>query len=441
MAFVPRHDALSWGRIVRTPQLVASPRFREDLFGLIAACPRDTVLPVGMRRSYGDSVLNSQGGTIEMTRIDRFMALDLATGTLQAEAGVTLSEIMRRVVPFGFFVPVTPGTRFITLGGAIANDIHGKNHHRAGTFGRHVSRLNLLRTDGTRVEIGPECNSDLFAATVGGLGLTGIIEWVEIKLQAIKSSQLEIEIVPFDSLTQFWEVAVSSNATHEHTVAWIDCAAKGRRLGRGIFSRGNWSDQGGLAIHDDHRRVRVPIDLPVHLLNHFNVRLFNYLYYLRQARKICKHRQHYASFFHPLDSIADWNRLYGRHGFWQYQCVVPISTMRDAIPALLAEIARSDQGSFLAVLKSFGDVASPGLLSFPMEGATLALDFANRGDPTMRLLSRLDLIVQEAGGRLYAAKDGRIPKDKWAAGYPNLHRFMAHVDPAIASDFWRRVSP
>jgi FAD/FMN-containing dehydrogenase len=185
----------------------------------------------------------------------------------------------------------------------------------------------------------------------------------------------------------------------------------------------------------------VPVDAPAHLLNRFNIRLFNRLYYSRQARKSGKHRQHYASFFHPLDSIADWNRLYGRHGFWQYQCVVPISTMKDAIAALLAEIARSGQGSFLAVLKFFGDIASPGLLSFPMEGATLALDFPNRGDPTMRLLSRLDTIVQEAGGRLYAAKDGRIPKHMWAAGYPNLHGFIAHVDPVIASDFWRRVSP
>jgi len=441
MAFVRRHDALSWGRIVRTPQLVASPRFREDLFAVIAARPGDAVLPVGMRRSYGDCVMNSRGGIIEMTGIDRFMTLDLAAGTLQAEAGMTLSEIMRRVVPFGFFVPVTPGTRFITLGGAIANDVHGKNHHRAGTFGCHVNRLSLLRTDGTRGEIGPECNSDLFAATVGGLGLTGIIEWVEIKLQPIKSSQLEVEIVPLDNLTQFWELAAASNATHEHTVAWIDCAAEGRRLGRGIFSRGNWSSQGGLAVHDDHQRVRVAIDAPAHLLNRFSIRLFNRLYYSRQARKSCKQRQHYASFFHPLDSIADWNRLYGRHGFWQYQCVMPPSTMKDAIAALLAEIASSGQGSFLAVLKSFGDVASPGLLSFPMEGATLALDFPNRGDRTLRLLSRLDVIVQEAGGRLYAAKDGRIPKNMWVAGYPNLHRFMAHIDPAIASDFWRRVSP
>jgi L-gulonolactone oxidase len=441
MSYVLRNDALSWGRLVRTPQRVATPRFREDLTRLIAARPGGTVLPVGLRRSYGDSVLNTEGGLVEMAGLDRFIAIDLSAGKLRAEAGVTLSDIMARIVPHGFFVPVTPGTRFVTLGGAIANDIHGKNHHRAGTFGRHVIRLGLMQSDGSRLEIGPESNNDLFAATVGGLGLTGIIEWAEIKLQPILSSQLDVETISFEGLSEFWQLAEASSATHEHTVAWIDCTAKGRRSGRGIFSRGNWSSEGGLMVHDDRRRLHVPFEAPSQLLSSLTVSLFNRFYDAAQKRKAGAQRQHYAPFFHPLDSIGNWNRLYGRSGFWQYQCVVPPPTMRDAIASLLREIVRSGQGSFLAVLKTFGDVASPGLLSFPEQGATLALDCPNRGETTLRLFSRLDAIVREAKGRLYAAKDGRIPKDMWAAGYPNLARFMTNVDPAFASDFWRRVMP
>ncbi len=443
MTYMLRPDVLSWGRVVRVPQQLAAPRFKEDLPRMIKARPRATILPVGLRRSYGDSVLNSEGCVIDMTGLDRFMALDWAAGVLQAEAGVTLGEILRRIVPHGYFVPVTPGTRNVTLGGAIANDVHGKNHHLAGTFGRHVLRLGLLRTDGSRYVIGPQDNDELFAATVGGLGLTGVIEWAEIKLQPIRSSQLDVEIIPYDDLSEFWHLAEASRASHEHTVAWIDCTARGRRTGRGIFSRSNWSSEAGLVVHDEAARKRAHFDAPSQLLNHITIGLFNRLYYAAQKRKAGMSGQpvHYSGVFHPLDSIADWNRLYGRRGFWQYQCVVPPSTMKEAIAALLREISGSGQGSFLAVLKTFGDVPSPGLLSFPMEGATLALDFPNRGEQTLQLFSRLDAIVREAKGRLYAAKDGRIPKEMWAAGYPGLSRFVEHIDPAIASDFWRRVAP
>jgi FAD/FMN-containing dehydrogenase len=438
--YLPRNDFLSWGRVARAPQRVAFPRFRKDLTKLVTRPPGKSVLAVGLRRSYGDSVMNSEGGLIATVGLDRFIALDADACVLRAEAGVTLSEIMRLIVPRGLFVPVTPGTRFVTLGGAVANDVHGKNHHQAGTFGRHVSRLGLLRSDGSRIEIGPNSRRDLFEATVGGLGLTGLIEWVEIKLQPIPSSQLEVEIVPYGSLAEFWQLADDSIATHEHTVAWIDCAATGSRSGRGIFSRANWSPQGGFRAHVDRRAISFPVDAPESLLNSQTVGLFNRLHYAMQRRKAGTSQQHYASFFHPLDSIGNWNRLYGRRGFWQYQCVVPLATMKDAITALLAEVARSSQRSFLAVLKTCGDVRSPGLLSFPLAGATLALDFPNRGDSTQTLLARLDAIVREAEGRLYAAKDGRIPKQMWSGGYPNLDRFTTYVDPAFKSDFWRRVA-
>jgi FAD/FMN-containing dehydrogenase len=441
MSYVLRNDALSWGRVARTPQSVASPRFRQDLNALFAERPGASILPVGLQRSYGDSALNSDGGLISMVGLNRFIALDLVAKQLRAEAGVTLSDLLKVIVPHGLFVPVTPGTRFVTLGGAIANDIHGKNHHHAGTIGRYVTKIGLLRGDGSRLEIGPDINNDLFAATIGGLGLTGIIEWAELTLASIESSQLDVQIVPYGNLSEFWELAAESNEIHEHTVAWIDYTAKGRRFGRGIFSRANWSREGGLVAHDDYQRLAVPIEVPSGLLNGITINLFNRLYYASQKRKAGAQRLHYAPFFYPLDSIADWNRLYGRRGFWQYQCVVPRQTMKDGIEAIMNEITRSGQGTFLGVLKTFGNLQSPGLLSFPMEGATLALDFQNCGEPTLKLFSRLDTIVRDANGRLYAAKDGRIPKDMWLAGYPNLERFVPHIDPAIASDFWRRVAP
>jgi FAD/FMN-containing dehydrogenase len=408
---------------------------------MLCASPPGSVLPIGLQRSYGDSALNSGGGLISMAGLDRFISLDLETGTLKAEAGLALGEIMRRVVPRGFFLPVTPGTRLVTLGGAIANDVHGKNHHRTGTFGRHVSSFKLLRHDGSQILSPAENGNGLFEATIGGLGLTGLIEWAEIKLEPVGSSFLDAEILPYGGLSEFWDIAEASITTHEHTVAWFDCTARGPRAGRGIFSRANWSIDGERIPHSDRRRLRVPVDAPAGLLNPLTVKLFNRFYYAVQKRKAGAVRLHYSQFFHPLDAIANWNRLYGRHGFWQYQCIVPPSTMKDAIAALLDEIASSGQASFLAVLKTCGPLPSPGMLSFPMEGATLALDFPNRGAVTDKLFSRLDAIVVEAKGRLYPAKDGRIPKAAWARGYPNVGRFVSHIDQRFSSDFWRRVAP
>ncbi len=441
MTFYPRDDVLSWGRITRRKQRVAFPRFRQNLRELLANQGSGTVLPVGLHRSYGDSVLNSEGRIISMAGIDRFMALNTATGILRAEAGVTLGEIMRRVVSLGFFLPVTPGTRSVTVGGAIANDVHGKNHHRAGTFGRHVLSFGLLRHRGESVTATAENSDGLFGATIGGLGLTGIIEWAEINLQPIKSSFLDVDIIPYGSLSEFWDIADASNGTHEHTVGWIDCTTTRGRSGRGIFSRANWSYEGGLVVHDDDKRVDIPFDAPNGFLNRLTVSVFSQLYHAAQTRKAGSLRQHYSRFFHPLDGIANWNRLYGRKGFWQYQCVIPKQWMKEAIAELLGAIIESGQASFLTVLKTFGGLASPGFLSFPMEGATLALDFRNRGEGTLALFERLDAIVREAKGRLYAAKDGRIPKDMWTTGYPELERYLPYADPSFSSDFWRRVQP
>jgi FAD/FMN-containing dehydrogenase len=442
MGFELRADVTSWGRTVRRPQRIAHPAFRDEIGALIggrsggASC-----LAVGLRRSYGDSCLNSDGVLIETTRLDRLMSFDPASGILRAEAGASLAGILALAVPHGFFLPTTPGTRFVTLGGAVANDVHGKNHHLAGTFGRHVRAIGLLRGDGERVVLSPSERPELFAATIGGLGLTGIMEWVEIGLVRTPGAWLDVETLPFPSLDGFWDLARASVRTHEHTVAWIDCVASGAALGRGIFSRANWRAGADRAVHDERGWRRVPFDAPSALLNAWTIGALNAAYFRLQKRKASIRAEHYARFFYPLDAIADWNRLYGRPGLHQYQCVIPVPAQQDAVRALLREIVAAGEASFLAVLKTFGGLPSPGLLSFPREGATLALDFPNRGRSTLALMERLDAIVRDACGALYPAKDGRMSAVMFRSSYPNWERFGSFVDPAFGSDFWRRIKP
>jgi FAD/FMN-containing dehydrogenase len=434
LSFEKRHDRPAWGRVQRPAQEVATPRFRDEV-ERFATADREPRLAVGLRRSYGDVCLSSLGRVLDMAGLDRFISFDAATGLLRAEAGISLSQILRFAVPRGFFLPVTPGTRFVTLGGAIANDVHGKNHHRAGTFGCHVTRIGLVRSGRGLLEIGPE-DGELFAATVGGLGLTGVILWAEIRLTPIASATIDGEALPFGSLDDFLRLARESEASHEFTVAWVDCS---RREGEvaGVFFRGDWSREGGLRTHED-RGPGVPFDAPAKLLNPLTLAAFNRAYRALHGGAPKRFRKHYQSFFYPLDGIGGWNRLYGRAGFFQYQCVVPYAEA-GAIAALVRRIARSGQGSFLSVLKTFGERPSPGLLSFPRPGVTLALDLPNRGEETLALLHDLDGTVREAGGRLYPAKDGRMPPQMFRAGYPQLDRFLPQIDPSMQSDFARRV--
>jgi FAD/FMN-containing dehydrogenase len=435
--FVVRNDILSWGRVTRQPQRIAKPRFADELSDILAAREGESRLAVGLRRSYGDSCLNSAGGLIEMSGLDRVIAFDPSTGVLRAESGITFSEILRFVVPKGWFLPTTPGTRLVTVGGAIANDVHGKNHHRAGAFGRHVRSLGLVRSDRGKLVVTAEGDSALFASTIGGLGLTGIIEWAEFQLVRIGSAFLEVETIPYDNLDVFWALADESVARFEHTVAWIDCLSQGAERGRGIFSRANWAEDGLYEPHDERTWKRVPFDAPEFALNSLTIGAFNKLYFRANKARAGRSRQHYASFFYPLDAIHDWNRLYGRRGMLQYQCVVPRRRERDAIANLLDVIGSSGQASFLAVIKTFGDLDSPGLLSFPRAGATLALDFPYRGDATLALMSHLDAIVAEAGGALYPAKDGRMSGEMFRRSFPRWEGMSK--DPGADSDFWRRV--
>ncbi len=396
------------------------------------------LIPFGNGRSYGDVCLND-GGALLLTRgLDRFIVFNPANGVLRAEAGVLLSEILALTVPQGWFLSVTPGTQFVTLGGAVANDVHGKNHHVAGSFGSHVRAFELLRSDSERLTCTPKQNIEWFQATVGGLGLTGLITWVEIQLQRIANPWIVAENRRFASLDEFLALNDDYEARYPYIVSWIDCAARGRALGRGIYMAGMHAPPGLMKPPPAERRaLTVPFAPPISLINNLSVRGFNWLYYHlpRPARGLIP----YQPFFYPLDNLLEWNRLYGRRGFFQYQCVIPPLDAREALREILARIAASGQGSMLAVLKRFGERTSGGLLSFPRPGITLALDFPNRGQKTLALLERLDEVTRQAGGAVYPAKDARMSGDSFRQYYPQWEVFSRSIDPRFSSSFWRRV--
>ncbi len=440
-AFAPDKSITAWGRVHRLEHRVARPSFRDELPVLIGENQQngDSLLAIGLGRSYGDSGLNGDGSLIDMSGLDRLIAFDPLTGLLQAEAGMSLAQVLEFSVPRGYFLPVTPGTRFVTLGGAIANDVHGKNHRRNGTFGRWVREIELLRTDGTVHVIDADDANGLFAATVGGLGLTGIITRVVLQLQPVCSAYVDQVLISFGGLADFFTLSERHAADSEYAVAWVDCLASGGRLGRGIFTRANHSAEGSLEVRSNRQGPSFPVDLPQFALNRFSVSAFNALYYAAGRTKAGNKHLPYGAFFHPLDAIGDWNRMYGKAGMYQYQSVVPPETAEAATSEMLQRIAKAGAGSFLVVLKTFGDLASPGLLSFPKAGTSLALDFPNRGPETLRLLDELDAIVKQAGGRLYPAKDGRLPAAMFREGYPRVDRFVPHLDPGLSSSFWRRM--
>lgn len=425
----------SWGRLSMEDHVVValSDRGQINAYFNNSAEPG---LAYGMGRSYGDVCLNPGGMLLCTTGLDHFIAFDDRTGRLVCEAGVLLRDIQRLVVPRGWILPVTPGTQLVTVGGAIANDVHGKNHHVLGSFGDHVQRLTIIRSDGEVIDCGPNDRSDWFAATVGGLGLTGIVTQAEIQLRRVACPWLNTETIPYADLDEFFRLADDSEAEWEHTVSWIDCIAGGG--GRGLFMRGNPTRAGERSI-PLARKLTMPFVPPVSVVNRLSLRPFNTVYYHLKKRRAGKAIAYYETFFYPLDNLLEWNRMYGPKGFFQYQCVVPRAVGRDAVQAMLKEIARSGDGSFLAVLKTFGNRQPVGMMSFPQPGVTLALDFPNRGERTHKLFERLDAIVREAKGRLYPAKDVRMPKELFEAGYPRLAEFIQYRDPGISSGLSRRL--
>ena len=423
----------SWGKIkhIDLPKVPFSPSVFTSSGDHLA---------IGNLRSYGDSCLIDPGTAISMLNYDFFLEWDSQSGRLRACGGVLLDDILQRCVPDGWFLPVTPGTKFVTLGGAIANDIHGKNHHKVGNFGHFVLELELLRSDGEVVKCSPDHNSSLFYATIGGLGLTGIILHACIQMIPIRSSMMDVEIIRFNGLREFILLNSASSA-YEYSVAWLDCVtqSQGRAQARGHYIRGRHSPSKGVLVpHSVDKNWNVPFEFPDFALNRWTVGLFNMMYYHRQFLKERAIVQHYDPFFYPLDRVLNWNRIYGKRGLYQYQCVIPI-VHYEVLQQMLDCIAASGQASFLSVLKTFGSTISLGMLSFPTEGITLCLDFANRGQSTLALFDRLDEFVRQVGGRLYPAKDGRMSSLDFKAGYPQWQSFLQYKDPGINSSFWKRV--
>ena len=420
----------SWGRVSKQQQ-------REYILTAAdAAFPHDqSLLTYGLGRSYGDSCLNSNGVQLTTRQLDHFIDFDRNTGILVAQAGVTLAQIIELTLPHGWFPMVSPGTKLVTLGGAIANDVHGKNHHRVGSFGCHVLELTLRRSEGATLRCSPNENSELFAATIGGLGLTGLITQATIRLRQVSGPLIDQELIRFGHVDEFFSLVAESDRRFEYTVAWIDGLARAASLGRGIFMRANHSIQPA-EINARHTKFGIPVELPALLLNPATIGAFNNLYYWGRASKT-KRRVSYEPFFYPLDAINRWNLLYGKRGLVQFQCVVP---QRQAIEELLVLTSRSRRASFLAVLKQFGAITSPGLLSFARAGFTLCMDFPYEQAATRELFSELEKVVLAAGGAIYPAKDHMMSGASFRAFYPHLERFKRSIDGRFASDFWRRVN-
>lgn len=432
----------SWGNHPPFSQTAHECLWRDDVAEKLAAISADygTTLPYGSGRSYGDSCLAQSDHVLHLRTLDRFIASDWENGVLVAEAGVTLGEVLNLAIPRGWFLPVTPGTKFVTLGGAVANDVHGKNHHVQGTFGRHVRRFELLRSDQDALVCSPEENSELFAATIGGLGLTGIILWVEIQLTPILSSRLDSTVQRFGNLAEFFALSLEYDQKNEFSVSWIDCTAKGSQVGRGVYTTGNFASEGSLQV-ESGRRLTVPLTPPFSLINNLSLRALNGILWRKQPSGKRHVRVGYEPFFYPLDGLLHWNRLYGQKGFQQYQCLIPGFGDQAKAPlhALLNTVAVSGTGSFLAVLKTCADIPSPGLMSFPRAGVTLALDFPQTDLLASQLFPRLDSIVRESGGRLYPAKDAHMSGEDFRRSYPAWSRIEALRDPALLSRFWKRV--
>ncbi len=397
-----------WGRFPRCECAVARPRSEEDLRSLVS---RGSLIARGNGRAYGDSAL-SRFNTVEMNAFNRMLAFDAQTGQLTVEAGALLADVISVFLPRGWFPAVTPGTKFVTIGGMVAADVHGKNHHKDGSFGAFVDWLDVMGPDGVVRRCSARDNADLFEWTIGSMGLNGVILRVAFRLRPVETSWIRQTTMAAANLDLTVD-AFESHKTATYSVAWIDCLASGTNLGRSLVMLGEHATRDELP--DDRRsnpfktaakRVRsVPMDAPSGLLNRISIRTFNALYYWKGRRKPATQLVDWDSYFYPLDAILNWNRIYGRKGFAQFQCVLPLETSKTGLIALLEATSRAGAGSFLAVLKRLGPQESR--FSFPMKGYTLALDFpVNR--QTLTLMNRLDAITLDYGGRFYLAKDSRM---------------------------------
>jgi decaprenylphospho-beta-D-ribofuranose 2-oxidase len=439
-----------WGRTAATPAVLQPVRSDDDAISALKSHSSRGLVARGLARSYGDAAQNAGGHVLDMTTANRVLHADLATGLVDVEAGISLDELMNRFVPQGFFVPVTAGTRYVTVGGAIAADIHGKNHHVAGSFSQHVRWLDLLTADGQVRRVSPETDADLFWATAGGMGLTGIILRARVQLKAIETSRCLVDTDRTQDLDSLMTLLTETDHLYEYSVAWIDTLAKGKRMGRSVVTRGRFATLDELPAkrrtdplrYHASMKVSVPDVFPPGLLNLGTVAAFNELWYRKAPKRKRDQLQSIPTFFHPLDAVGGWNRIYGPRGFVQYQVTVPFG-QEEAMREVLDRLSSFGTASFLAVLKRFGP-GNPGMLSYPSPGWTLALDI-----PVMKglagLLDSLDEVVVAARGRTYLAKDSRVRPETFEKMYDRLDDFRAvrkRVDPdgVFTSDLARRLA-
>lgn len=438
-----------WGRMHPGECRVFRPEKRRSLISAFLADDGGTICPRGLGRSYGDAAVNTGARVLDTSRQDRILAFDDARGVVECEAGTSLATLIEAFLPRGHFLPVSPGTKFVTVGGAIANDIHGKNHHAAGSFGQFVEELTLLTPAGEELVCSPEQHRDIFWATVGGVGLTGLILSAKVRLQPVSSAWISVDYHKSRDLDDALATMAESDDRYTYSVAWVDCLASGASLGRSVLMRGNHATpaqlSGARAADPFHVRKpfpkAVPFDFPGFVLNPLSIRAFNETFYATH-RTVDGKIVDYDSYFYPLDGIHHWNRMYGKQGFAQYQATLPPES-KQGLVKVLEKLSSARRASFLAVLKCFGE-GSPGLLSHPMKGFTLTLDIPNaNGLP--QFLRELDRILLDFGGRIYFAKDCASDAATVAAMYPRLPEFRAiqrRLDPAgrMSSDLARRLA-
>lgn len=395
---------------------------------------KPSIIARGQGRSYGDASLNNQGTVILTERLNRILAFDQQAGILQAEAGITLKEILSVIVPKGWFLPVTPGTQFVSLGGCIASDVHGKNHHHVGSFANFLISFELIITDNTVLNCSSTENTQAFWATIGGMGLTGIIGTATIKLKPLTNTQITIHQRAAQNLEQIFQLFNDPLYDDEYSIAWIDGTASGQMLGRSILMTAHHTRNDEITDNSSRikafKQINVPFTCPSWLLNNVTVKAFNHFYYKRQARKP-NQIVNYKNYFYPLDLITNWNRLYGKNGFIEYQCVIPEENSFIAIKLILEKLTKAKYPSFFGGIKRFG-ASSRGFLSFPMQGYTLALDIPLKNQALLTLLDELDAIVLQYSGRIYLAKDARLKPENFRAMYPNYQQWLVQkqkLDP------------
>ncbi len=423
---------ISWGNLPIKKD-IKKIDYSDDIF----LNKKNKLLTYGNGRSYGDVCQNQT--LIDMQKIKGFIEVDSSNNTLHCSANSLIKDILKKIIPLGYFLPIVPGTQNVTIGGAIANDIHGKNHHIAGSFGNFVQEIEVLRSDKGRIVCNNNNFNELFNSTIGGLGLTGIILSAKIELKKINSSKIIAINKPFNSFGEYISLNEKIESEYEYCVGWVDLLHLKKEQFRGVILAGNHlEDSEKIEYLKETRELNFPFTPPFSLVNQFSLYFLNSFYFYMNKRKK-SYITNYRSFFFPLDIINYWNKAYGRKGFYQYQFVIPKKNATYFFKEFISELKKSKETPALTVLKSFGNIASLGTLSFPREGVTMAIDFQNKGDHTLNFMKKLDNIVMKYNGAIYPAKDARMSKNIFERSFSKNAEFRKFIDPKISSFFWERV--